>query len=508
MNKLLLLLILISAFFLRPSAQTYNMSSGTVTTCTGTYYDSGGPAAAYANKEAKTMTFCPTTATDYLIITFTSFALDVNFDFLYVYDGPTTASPLIGTYTAASPGTISSSTAGGCLTFKFTSDPSITAAGWAATISCSPTKPTKPNQDCIYKKAVCGTTVLNDNNNGLGAVSDLTASNEGCFAGEHQSSWYLLTIGTSGTLDFVINPAFNCDDYDFAIWGPNPACPPTAGPIRCSVACHSCTNTCGTVGTNNGTATPKTGLSSTATATSEASGSTVGYVKEMNVLAGETYILMVDNSQTNNGNNSFTLTFSGTATLTNCPSAVPIELFSISAKENKGKVQINWITASEHNADYFKIERSEDGENFLPIDLTVQAAGNSSTDRFYNVVDGEPLPGRNYYRLRQVDFNGDVHFSQITSVNVGSTETVIRRIYPSPSSVGNSINVDIFSVEKAPVEFSISDLTGKKVLYFQSSTDKGLNKIQLPTQGLAKGMYFIRVDQKGSSSLQEKLLIE
>ncbi|MDQ3193108.1 MAG: CUB domain-containing protein [Bacteroidota bacterium] len=55
--------------------------------------------------------------------------------YIYIYDGPNTSSPIIGTYTGTtSPGTITSTS--GCLTIRFTSDGSVTAAGWQAVISC------------------------------------------------------------------------------------------------------------------------------------------------------------------------------------------------------------------------------------------------------------------------------------------------------------------------------------------------------------------------------------
>lgn len=118
-------------------AQTYTMQNATVNTCSGVFYDSGGAAGNYANSQNLIMTFCGLTGQNIQMV-FTQFAVETNWDFLYVYDGASVAAPLIGQYTGnglgVSPGTVVSSS--GCLTFRFTSDGSIVWAGWAATISC------------------------------------------------------------------------------------------------------------------------------------------------------------------------------------------------------------------------------------------------------------------------------------------------------------------------------------------------------------------------------------
>jgi hypothetical protein len=115
-------------------AQTFTQTNGAANTCSGNYYDSGGAGGTYTNGENSTYTICSNSG-NCIRIAFTAFDLESGWDYLYVYDGPSTASPLIGTYTGTtSPGVVTSST--GCLTFRFTSDGSITYTGWAASISC------------------------------------------------------------------------------------------------------------------------------------------------------------------------------------------------------------------------------------------------------------------------------------------------------------------------------------------------------------------------------------
>ncbi len=133
-------LFLSSFFFLlwsKVSAQTYNMSAGTINACSGTFYDSNGGAGDYFNNENITQTICSGVAGQCVRLVFTSFDLETNYDYLRIYDGPNTSSPLIGTYTGnVGPGLITSNS--GCITLRFTSDGVGRYTGWAAQISCVP----------------------------------------------------------------------------------------------------------------------------------------------------------------------------------------------------------------------------------------------------------------------------------------------------------------------------------------------------------------------------------
>ncbi|WP_396141904.1 GEVED domain-containing protein [Flavobacterium sp.] len=115
-------------------------NGGSLTTCFAKFYDSGGPTAPYANNETYTYTFVPTTAGSKLKAVFNSFALENNYDFLSIYNGTTaTAANLVGTYTNAqivAGQTFFSTAPGGELTFRFTSDFSVTPAGWDVSLSC------------------------------------------------------------------------------------------------------------------------------------------------------------------------------------------------------------------------------------------------------------------------------------------------------------------------------------------------------------------------------------
>lgn len=130
---------LLAIFLLLPfglGAQTFTQTNGTVNACSGNFYDSGNVGGTYLNGENSTFTICSNSG-NCVRVSFSAFDLESGWDYLYIYNGPSTASPLIGTYTGlTSPGVVTSTT--GCLTFRFTSDGSVTYSGWAASISCVP----------------------------------------------------------------------------------------------------------------------------------------------------------------------------------------------------------------------------------------------------------------------------------------------------------------------------------------------------------------------------------
>lgn len=125
-------------------AQNYNMgSSSSVTTCTGNFYDSGGPSGNYTKDEDYTMTFYPGSAGSIVKFTFTLFVIEYqsncNKDYLRIYDGESSSDPLIGEYCGTdSPGTILATGPTGAITFVFHSDNKNSVySGWVASISCA-----------------------------------------------------------------------------------------------------------------------------------------------------------------------------------------------------------------------------------------------------------------------------------------------------------------------------------------------------------------------------------
>jgi len=118
-----------------PFNNVLTMTNGSVTVCNLNFYDSGGATGDYSNSETYTLTVYPSTPGSSIQAIFNAFSVETCCDDLTIYDGNSTAAPLIGTYTA-SPGTILSTALDGSLTFVFSSDGSVVNPGWDATLNC------------------------------------------------------------------------------------------------------------------------------------------------------------------------------------------------------------------------------------------------------------------------------------------------------------------------------------------------------------------------------------
>ncbi|MBC7777949.1 MAG: hypothetical protein H7246_21120, partial [Phycisphaerae bacterium] len=111
---------------------------------------------------------------------------------------------------------------------------------------------------------------------------------------------------------------------------------------------------------------------------------------------------------------------------------LPVELVAFNAGMHKDKaVLLNWRTASESNNEGFHIDHSPDGRSWQTRGF-VPGHGNSQTEQVYQFLDERPLPGTNYYRLKQIDFNGQFEYSAIKSVLVAGDRKLAIQVYPNP----------------------------------------------------------------------------
>lgn len=110
-------------------------------------------------------------------------------------------------------------------------------------------------------------------------------------------------------------------------------------------------------------------------------------------------------------------------------STLPVELLYFRAWQEGQRVQLAWATASEQGNERFEVQRSSDGQSFAQV-LAVPGTGNSNTLIEYAAIDHHPLPGTNYYRLKQVDTDGTSSSSPIVAVTFDPAMLVP---YPNPT---------------------------------------------------------------------------
>lgn len=133
----------------------------------------------------------------------------------------------------------------------------------------------------------------------------------------------------------------------------------------------------------------------------------------------------------------FNTGFSGFAT-GSVEAVLPVSWLSFDGIPTKNGVQLQWVTAQEFNNNYFEVESGTDGTIFNVIGK-LRSKGNSSLPVSYDFIHQQPHPGKNYYRIKQVDFDGVSTYSKTIMVEVKNTEEIKPWISPVPA--GNNITV-------------------------------------------------------------------
>jgi Secretion system C-terminal sorting domain len=173
--------------------------------------------------------------------------------------------------------------------------------------------------------------------------------------------------------------------------------------------------------------------------------------------------------------------------------ALPVSLISFSANKIVKNNSIIWSTASEQNNSGFNIERSTNGTDFENIGFvkSLSPSGNSSSRLDYSFTDYNPIGLKQYYRLKQTDFDGTSKYSAIVMVTrEAPTELTLTKVYPNPSK--ESIYINAASPSRMNLQFLIADLNGRIVRKKQVFADIGNNGFDISVAELAPGTYILQ----------------
>lgn len=169
--------------------------------------------------------------------------------------------------------------------------------------------------------------------------------------------------------------------------------------------------------------------------------------------------------------------------------SLPVELVSLTAQaltENTALLQ--WQTASELNNRGFEVQRSDDGVRWQEIGF-VNGYGTTTETQHYTLLDKEPLGGTNYYRLRQIDFDGTANLSNIVVVK-GSDKHSELQLNPNPAY--DMVEIKGVDMSTEPL-LKIIDATGRPLL------EQRLNSSTLDVSALPPGIYhLVLYDSKGA----------
>jgi hypothetical protein len=467
--------------------------------------DAGGPTDTYNNNLDQTVTLTPSDNTKKLQLNFTVFNIEAVYDFLYVYDGPNTSSPLLATLNGTSlPTTITATNASGQLTLRFTSDISGIRAGWSATVTSVTVCSTPTNggtlASSVSNTTVNDATVLTTSGNG-GSITKLDWSydNFSTVAGSvtnpanpytiamnvQQSQIWFRTTSKDGTC-----PTGNSNSVLINLQNATPYTTGIAdGDYISNVTFSNVNNTSTNDGDSYQNFTSLISevikedtytLSVTATNTfssgqgysawidwngdgvftttenvllaGPANSTSVSVLIPSTATAGDVRMRVLSVwGQTPSNDAYFTTAYEWgeieeyTIRVSD-PVALPVELLYF---EGYGYLTFNnlkWSTASEHNSDYFSIERSENGETWESVG-SKKSAGNSTQTINYFYNDSYINKGIIYYRLKQVDFDGNYKmYGPISIMYFPSEKKIIKWVNMLGQEIDSSYKGIIFEV--------------------------------------------------------------
>jgi hypothetical protein len=188
------------------------------------------------------------------------------------------------------------------------------------------------------------------------------------------------------------------------------------------------------------------------------------------------------------------------------PTPLPVELTSFTgAVDAQNMATLRWTTASERNTTYFALERSVDGTAFTEVGR-IASAGNSSQSKAYRWLDPQRLTRLTYYRLRQADNDGTMHYSSVITLAPAPLATRLVEVYPSPS-VGQSVKLLLQGYEGETIALRLSDSMGRSVLAqtLTPAEDHYIIPLALPA-GLATGTYILTLAGI-SNPIQKRIIV-
>jgi hypothetical protein len=191
--------------------------------------------------------------------------------------------------------------------------------------------------------------------------------------------------------------------------------------------------------------------------------------------------------------------------------SLPVHLLTFTSRWTDGQVELNWLTNSEKDNAYFEVERSANGLNYESVGR-IPGSGTTQEQQNYQFFDARPLSGINYYRLRQVDTNGDFELSKVIAVNnpvvKASVESPLAEeaisLSPNPAASESVLLLKINASADQRYLLRLSDMQGHECWRTTVQTTKGSNQFGISGHHLLPiGLYAVQIIPLSAASAGE-----
>ncbi|MFO7524967.1 MAG: FG-GAP-like repeat-containing protein [Ignavibacteriaceae bacterium] len=193
------------------------------------------------------------------------------------------------------------------------------------------------------------------------------------------------------------------------------------------------------------------------------------------------------------------------------PSTIPVELESFMASVNNNEVILNWVTASELNNMGFEIEKRagnrqsavgspSGGETSWEKIGFVDGKGTTTEKTYYTFTDDQVLNGKNFYRLKQIDFDGTITYSKEIEIDFNLPYVFkLEQNYPNPFNPATIIKYNI--PQESSVQLKVINILGELVHEFEHEIQSAGNYTKLfNASHLSSGVYFTVMTATSSGS--------
>lgn len=171
---------------------------------------------------------------------------------------------------------------------------------------------------------------------------------------------------------------------------------------------------------------------------------------------------------------------------------VPVELTSFSANVMNSNVQLTWQTATESNNKGFEIQRKSGNSEYTSVAF-VNGNGTTTEAKDYSYTDKNLSEGKYYYRLKQIDFDGQYSYSKAAEVNIQVLDKFsLNQNYPNPFNPTTTIGYVL--PEKTNAKLVVLNALGEEMmLLVNEEQDKGFHQVEVDGSKLSSGIYFYRI---------------
>lgn len=186
-------------------------------------------------------------------------------------------------------------------------------------------------------------------------------------------------------------------------------------------------------------------------------------------------------------------------------SSFPVELISFSSEIRNNFIDLFWTTASELNNEKFVVQRSVNGRDYHAIG-EIGGSGTTPEPQNYSYTDQNPFYGINYYRLKQIDFDGQLEYSNVISSRYDNFGTRISELFPNPTQSG-LVSLEYHSNHDSRLSVSVFDITGKLLTNQFHQVSRGENSLKFDFSTIGQGLHIVKLED-GFNQAFRKLVVE